>query len=437
MQKEKISLIYFILVIAGFFILTSPTICFPQQEPNNQIKAANKALEEGKYQEAIKIYSSILQDNPDNFAVRARLARSYYLFSNENKDYLYRAAKEYHNLTQKKPDFSLPYLELGQIAYLLALESEAKDEKKNAQDLYKSSLAWFSKYIQLEKKEETLDSQKEISVTKVLQAIIYTRMGEKDEAFRLVEEAKKDYNLLLSKKKEFISIYDYFVRSGVEYINAKLYNQALIYLEGAWLIEPRPQVRTLLENVIKARGISISPLESIAKKEKEIQTTSPEVSEEKIEKLNSQLQNLSKRLESLSSLKGEVKNLERQVKELLELKVEVDKLKAEVRRLSQREDGKIDQQKTGEYFDRISQLNERVNILYKKIEALSQLQDKIQDLEKKIDQLDSKLNTIKSATDKFGVLKIQLQELRKAIQELERKILQKEETETKKEKTGE
>lgn len=434
MQKEKLNLVGFILVAMGLFLLTSPATCSPQQEPVSQMEKANKVLEEGKYQEAIKIYLSILQDNPRNFAVRARLAWSFYLAANENADYFYRAAKEYKKIIREMPDFSLPYLELGQIAYLLALTSEAEGKQKHAQDLYKSALDWFSKYIELEKKGKTFDSQREVPVTKVLQAAIYSRIGKKDKTYQLINEAKKEYKVLSSQKEDLTPLYDYFVRSGVEYLNTELYNQALIYLEGAWLIEPRPQIKTLLENVIKAKGVSISLIQPVQRgKEKEV---SPETTEKRIERLDSRIENVSKKLEVLSSLEEKLEGLKGQVRELVQLKVEIEKLKAKMDKLSQTPPPIKNQPQLQEYFEQLSQLRERINTLSKKTESLSQLQNKIQDLEGKIDKLDKKIKSIKSVADKFSILKIQLQELKKIVEQLQRKITQKE-TGVQKEKVGE
>ena len=435
-KSKRKSLIFFIVIATGLFLLfTLPFPCLSQEAPFDQIEVANKALEEGRFEDAIKTYSSLLEKNPDNFALKARLARAYYLAANENPDYFYQAAREYKEIIQKVPDFSLPYIELGQIAYLLGLNLDIEGKEKYARQLYESALDWFDKYIKLEKKGKAFENQKEVATTRVLQAIVYNRMGEKDMAFQFITQAKEEYKFISSQQTPVPSLYDYFARSGVEYMNAKLYNQALIYLEGAWLIDPRPQVKSLFESVVKAKGVSISLPEPVQKKEEKI---TPE--------------------EALSSLEEKLDTLEEKVTELTKLKDEVEKLKAKFEHLPRIEGEKLDQQmvKLEEYFNLISQLEEKINSLSSQIEAVSGFEEKIKDLQtqikdisgiieevkkqqetigklsrlsqqmedlrKKVDELNEKVKDIKSVADMFGILKIQIQELRKTVEDLARKI---------------
>ncbi len=466
LKVEKTCFICVILVVVtGFFLLNLSLPCFSQQEPLNQTETANKALEERRFKDAIEIYSSILQEEPDNLAAQARLARCYYLAANENSDYLYQAAEEYSKLVQKVPDFSLPYLELGQIAYILGLTLETEDKQKHAQGLYESALDWLSKYIQLEQKSKTFESQREVVTTKVLQAIVYNRMKEKDTALRLITEAKEEHKIISSQKLDLVPLYDYFVRSAVEYITAKSYNQALIYLEGAWLIQPRPQVKSLFENVIKAKKMPISLSEPLQKEEVGPQ----EVIEKKIEELIHQLENTNKKLELLPSLEEKIEVLKEKVINLLELEGKIEKLKTQLDSLSQQESGKLNQKtlEPEDYSSPIAQLSEKIDILYKHTESIPELKKGIEDLQtsmedvsqlkidvqklqnslqsfsklnqdvkelkQKLNGLDKRINDIKSIADKYGILTIQLQELKKTVEEIKEKMIQPGENEVKKE----
>lgn len=422
MRKQKLNLPCFILAVMGFFLLNFFLPCYAQQEPVNQMEVASKAFEEGKYEEAIQIYSSILKTSPDNIAARARLARSFYLAANKNPAYLYQAANEYNKLTQQVPNFSLSYLELGQIAYLLGLASEAEGRERHARGLYESALDWFAKYIHLERQGDTLENQIQIPITKVLQAVVCSRMGEIDKAFQLVAEAKKEYKALFSQSEDLPSLYDYFAKSGVEYANATLHNQALIYLEGAWLIESRPQIGTLLENVIKAKGISISLLPPFPKKEEEM--THQQIMEKEIERLSLQLDLLEKKLEIIPSLKEEMEGLKKKVGELLELEFEIKKIIAEVDRLPETLNQKQNEQEVEKYSDEIFRLNERISSLS---DGVAEINQRMEDLEKRMQELTQNVKEIKTVADMFGILNIQLRELRKTVEELEKQMLQRKE----------
>lgn len=452
MQRKKLSLFCFMFATVLFFLLIFPFSSPAQQTPANQIDIANQAFNEGKYEDAIKIYTSILQDNPDNIVARARLARSFYLAANKNPEYLYQAAMEYNKLLQQVPNFSLSYLELGQITYLLGLKSWIDGRERHAQGLYESVLDWFAKYIRLEAKGEALENQMQLPITKVLQAIIYSRMEEKDKAFQLVAEAKKEYAVLSAQTKDFPSLYDYFVRSGIEYESEALHSQALIYLEGAWLIESRPQIRTLLENVIKNKGMPIPILQPFPRAGEEI--TPQEIMEQEIEKLYLHLDSLEKKLAPLPTLTEEVDGLKRKVKELLDLELEVNKIRDALYSLSYVEGGRQDEQTIEEYSTQILKLKESVAFLSEKIEPLPEISQQIKqleaqikapseidaqklqeymtetskinhqlaELEKKVEQLDKTITEIKSLADIFGILNIQIRELRNRVEELESKM---------------
>ena len=451
----------------------------PQNPQNQQISSemefANRAVEEGKFEEAIKIYSSILEKNPDNLAVRVRLARAYYFATNINSDYFYQAIKEYSSVIKVWPDFSLPYLHLGQIAYLLGLRSEAKGEKEHAKGLYQSAIDWFKKYISLEQRGKESENQREVIRTKILQAVVYWRLGDQDTASRLTAKAVKDYRSVSPKEWGPSPLYDYFVRSSIDYINAKLYNQAFIYLEGAWLIQPRPQIKSLFQSVAKIANIPISlkkPIEIKESKETPVESVSGEsVSASELRK---KLETISARLENLSSLDKKVQALEKQVTQTLKMKEKVDaveeklqnlsSLKDEIEKLKAQQDmiEKLNKQVSllQKNVASISQLNEKINTLQKQMQIIPEFQKNIEDmkgkvqdiselkttvqeiknsltsisisspnekihkLEQRLNELDKRISDIKSVADRFNILNIQLQELKKATDELNKRLSQ-------------
>jgi len=405
--KKRTIIAFFTLIL----YLLSPLCCFSQEKLSFQerLEVANRAFEEQKFEEAIKIYSSLLQENPDNLALKVKLARAFYLGANKNPDYFYQAAKEYKELIQKVPDFSFPYLELGQIAYLLGLSIELEGKQSHAQGLYKSALDWYEKYIKLEEKSGGFENKKEIATTKVLEAVVYSRMGEKEKALSLLEEAKKEYKNLLLENKEIPTLYDYFIRSGIEYMNLELYNQALIYLEGAWLIEPRPQVKSLFEIVTKNKKISISLPEPLIKKEEKL--SSEKKMEEKIEELTSKLTALEKKL-----------------LEFAEIKEEVGKLKGEVEKLVQEKKSKKEGIATPISNAQQGVSQQEIQTLQEISQELTKINNRVDKLEEKIKGMEEKINQIKSVADMFGILKIQIQEIKKTIEDFKEKSLQKEQT---------
>ncbi|MBC7189269.1 hypothetical protein H5U35_03520 [Candidatus Aerophobetes bacterium] len=369
------------------------------------MEEASRAVEERRYQDAIDIYLSLLENEPDNAAIRARLARTYYLAANQNPEYFYKAAGEYNTLINKMPDFSLPYLELGQIAYLLALRMEAEERHQHALTLYQSSIDWFEKYINLEKKKQTPEKERETAVTRVLQAVVYIRTGEKEKAREMLKEAEKEYQILSVQQKDLPTLYDYFARSGVEYLTASLYNQALIYLEGAWLIEPRPQVKSLLESIIKNINIKIpliQPLREPEISEQEKETLPQKALEEQIKSIQLKIENLTSQIETLASLEEKVDSLKKKLQEVIDRR--------------EREGEKVEEKET------LPQENVKVQEIETLQKTLSDVTGRVKVIEEKIKELEDKVTKIKSVADMFGILNIQLQEIRKTLDELEKKI---------------
>lgn len=402
MFKKKYT---FYFLVAFLFLLILPSLSYPQEISSQKMEEATRAVEEGRYQDAIDIYLSLLENEPDNAAVRARLARTYYLAANQNPEYFYKAAEEYSTLINRIPDFSLPYLELGQIAYLLALRMEAEERQQHALSLYQSSIDWFEKYIKLEKKKQTPEGERETAVTRVLQAVVYIRTGEKKKAREMLKEAEKEYQILSVQQKDLPTLYDYFARSGVEYLTASLYNQALIYLEGAWLIEPRPQVKSLLESTIKNIKIKISLIQpfrepEISQQEKE--TLAQKALEEEIKSIQLKIENLTSRIENLASLEEKVDSLKKKLQEVIDRKEEKER-KVEEKETSSGESVKV----------------QKIQNLQK---TLSDITGRVKVIEEKIKELEDKVTKIKSVADMFGILNIQLQEIRKTLEELEKKF---------------
>jgi len=475
----------FILLLPGLLLLLSlPS--FAQERFSQQIEVANKAVEEGRFEEAIKIYSSILQEDPDNFAAQVRLARTYYFAANVNPDYFYKAIAEYNRVVEKWPDFSLPYLHLGQIAYLLGLRLEIEGREKHAQGLYQSALEWLDRYIKVEWKDETVEEEREIIRTKVLQAIVYNRIGEQHTASRVIARARQDYKKISPKDWGPSPLYDYFVRSSIDYITTKLYDQALIYLEGAWLIQPKPQIEKLFQSITKTKGLKIS-LKELPREEVEEEKVPPgeKLTEERLEELVQKVQTVSAKIETLPSLEEKLEVLKKQVMGTLELKESIDEVKREVGKIkirlgsipelegeiknikSQLEENKRLNEEFARFQERVSlvpQLEEKIEVLHQqigvipelttsfntleeKIEGLSQkiehltplrenvteLEQKIQGLLKtgeqinslveRIDDLDEKIKKIKSAADRVKILSIQLQETIKEVEELRGKVI--------------
>jgi len=409
----------------------------PQNAQNQQISSemefANRAVEEGRFEEAIKVYSSILEKNPDNLAVRVRLARAYYFATNINPDYFYQAIKEYNSVIKVWPDFSLPYLHLGQIAYLLGLRSEAKGEKEHAKGLYQSAIDWFKKYITLEQRGKENEDQREVIRTQILQAVVYWRLDDQNTASRLAAKAVKDYRSVSPEEWGSSPLYDYFVRSSIDYINAKLYNQAFIYLEGAWLIQPRPQIKSLFQSVAKIASIPISLKKPIKIEENEKTSIKP-VSEESVSvsELRKKLEAMSARLENLSSLDKKVQALEEQVTQTLKMKEKVDvieeklknfsSLKGEIEKLKVKLDDISELEKEIEKLkaqqEMVEKLNKQVSLLQENVASISQLNEKINTLQRQmqvIPEFQKNIEDMKGKVQDISELKTTVQEIKNSL----------------------
>jgi len=410
-MKQQIAPFFFIL---GFLLIFTSSTCIAQDKFAEQMDLASKAVEEGKYEEAIKIYSSILQEDPANFAAQVWLARTYYFAGNVNPDYFYKAISEYHKVIEKWPDFSLSYLHLGQIAYLLGLKTEIEGREKHARGLYQSAIEWLEKYIQLQAKDKTLNKEREILRTRILQAVIYNRLGEEKKALELVVQAKKDYREVSPKEWGASPLLDYFIRSSIDYIASKLYNQAIIYLEGAWLIEPQPQIEKLFKSITKLKGVEIS-LKSLPeqKEEEKIAEVAPEErpQKEKIRELQKQIDVLGSKLEVLPSMEEKLEVLKEKVEINLELKQDVEDLARKINEIKKQ-------------MENLSELKPKVNQLENQLKGEMSVREK---LDKKVLGLEEKISLIPGLEEKvksFDQQKSDISDLKKRIEEVEQIIQQ-------------
>ncbi len=423
MKKSRLIWLLSILsALSYFFILFSPPLSSQEISPN-LMEAANKAVEEGKFEEAIKIYSSILEKDPDNFAAQVRLARTYYFAANNNPEYFYKAVKEYHVIIQKWPDFSLPYLHLGQIAYILGLTAEVEGKEKHAEGLYESALHWFEEYIKKVKKEnKTIEGKREIVRTKILEAVVYSRKDEQDAAAKIVIQAKKDYKELSPKEWGESPLYDFFLRSAIDYIASKLYNQALIYLEGAWIIKPNAQVKNLFQSVVKAKDTQISltePLQLPEEKEK-APSSQEKVDEEKIKELTDELKEINTKIETLPSLKKEIETLK---EETSSIKEEIQSLKNQLSSISEFKKELDEKIRRLENLQRdIKKENKKTE--EQKIQGTPEIEQHLSMLDERVRKLNEKVENIKSIADSLKLFKIQLQELIQTVENMKEKIVQ-------------
>lgn len=507
MKKYKLNYVALILVILSIFLVSSPLFSqetASQEKPQSHasppsaqceqseqlpeqsadpMEIAREAVEEGEMEEAIGIYSSILKENPDNFAAQVRLARTYYFAANNNPEYFYRAIRAYHEVIQKWPDFSLPYLHLGQIAYLLGVKAELEGKVKHAPSLYDSALHWYREYIKkIEKEEAITERDREVIRTHLLEAIVYMRSGERNRALQIISNAVENYREISpSEKWGETPLYDFFLRSAIDYIASKLYDQAFIYLEGAWLVNPNTQIKNLFESVTKAKGIQISlPEPSVKKEEEKITPSSEEKQKEETTELKKKIQKMNTSLSTLPSLEekiqvleqkitqmsGEVETLKKKIEELPETSL----LEKQIAELEKSQEG---EQKKPESLPSISSLEERIDkledlwqqqervsskestekpdssrILEEKIDNLSQqvqslttleediskldqkiqkfshFRERIDTLEEQINNVDKKVENIKSIADSLKLFKIQLQELSEVVDEMNRRMTQ-------------
>ena len=289
------------------------------------LEQANQALEEGRFKEAIAAYKELLDADPENFSTRAHLARSYYLASNMDPDYFYSAVQEYNALIRNIPDFSLPYLELGQISYLLGLEALTKGNDNHANGLFESALDWYQKYAQLEATKTSWDSQREVIATLVLEAVANVRLAQEQEAARLLRVAQDNYDALALENPEYSALYDYLTISAVEYLSDDLYNQAIIYIEAAWLLQPRPQLESLFQAAMKAKKMSLS-LPSFSTREPLQRQTLPLTTAETIQLLQEQVLAISSQLDSVGMLEQQVASCQSGLRNMAQLQTSIDKL---------------------------------------------------------------------------------------------------------------
>ncbi len=251
MFQPSAGIIFFSTVL---IVLTFSTHILAQESLETYLQQARKAVEEENYKLAINLYQSVLEEDRDNFLAQVQLARTYYFAANAESQYYSQAIRNYMVVIDKWPNFSLPYLHLGEIAYILGKNYEQEGEKSHAKGLYESASSWFNHYISLEENEEATSNKRDAVKGKTLLAIVYNRLTQREKAIKLLTEMIKDYKSFASPEWGEAPLFDFFLKSGFDYMNDKLYQQALIYLEGAWLINPQPQITLLIERIAQEKG---------------------------------------------------------------------------------------------------------------------------------------------------------------------------------------
>ena len=236
---------------------------FAQESLTAYLQQAHKAVGEGNYDLAINLYKSVLREDKDNFLAQVQLARTYYFAANTKSQYYGQAIKNYRVAIDKWPSFSLSYLHLGEIAYILGKKCEQEGEKSHAKGLYESALSWFNQYITLEEKGETIDNKRDAVKGRVLLSIVYNRLNQREKSIELITSAVKDYKNFALPGWGQTPLFDFFLKSGLDYMKDKLYQQALIYLEGAWLINPQPQIKSLIDGIAKEKGPKLTLTEPL------------------------------------------------------------------------------------------------------------------------------------------------------------------------------
>lgn len=252
-----------ILFLTVVMLLIFSANVFAQESLTSYLQQARKAVEEGNYDLAINIYRSVLREDKDNFLAQVELARTYYFAANTKSQYYGQAIENYRVVIDKWPSFSLPYLHLGEIAYILGKRCEQNGEKSHAKGLYESALSWLNQYITLEEKGKTLGNKRNATKGKVMLSIVYNRLAQREKSIDLITSAIKDYKNFASPGWGQTPLFDFFLKSGLDYMKDKLYQQALIYLEGAWLINPQPQIKSLIDGIAKEKGPKLALTEPL------------------------------------------------------------------------------------------------------------------------------------------------------------------------------
>jgi len=317
MFQLPVGIIFFSTVV---ILLIFSTSVFAQEPLATYLQQAGKAAEEGNYDLAIDLYQSVLKEDKDNLLARMQLARTYCFAANVNPDYYTQAIKNYRVVIDKRPGFSLSYLHLGKIAYILGKNYEQGGEKSHAKGLYESALNWFDQYIRLEEKGEIISNKRDTTKGKVLLAIVYNRLGQREKSRELIAQAIKDYKSFASPGWGETPLFDFFLKSGLDYMKDKLYQQALIYLEGAWLVNPQPQITSLIETIAKEKGPNLlltDPLfplrEVTSSPEKPLSVSTTEPTQPLSSEIETQIEELKKAIEDI---RQRIKQMEERIAQI-------------------------------------------------------------------------------------------------------------------------
>ncbi len=293
---------------------------FAQESLATYLQHARKAVEEGDYDLAINLYQSVLEEDKDNFLAQVQLARTYYFAANAEPQYYSQAIRNYRVVIDKWPSFSLPYLHLGEIAYILGKNCEQEEEESHAKGLYESALSWFNQYIRLEEKGETISNKRDATKGKALLAIVYNRLALREKSLKLMTEAIKDYKSFASPGWGETPLFDFFLKSGLDYMKDKLHQQALIYFEGAWLINPQPQITSLIETIAEEKGPKLLlteplfPLREVSSSpEKPLSVSTAEPTRSLSSEIKTQIEELKKAIENI---RQRIKQMEERISQI-------------------------------------------------------------------------------------------------------------------------
>lgn len=286
-----------------------------QETPQGVLKRAGQAFQEGNYDSAIQLYLSIVEIDKDNLEARVRLATSYFFAANHNPDYYPEAVKQYRTVISLRPKFPLSYLHLGEIAYIWGKEYQIEGKEKHARGLFESALNWIETSIELRETDSDEQNLHEAAREQIHLALIHYRLGNHQKAFQMIDKAISDYKTVSTSKEAKEELFIYFLNSGQQYWQSKLFDQALIYLEGAWFIESRPEVKSLFQTVVREIGTK-DKLPPINRKKQ----MREEGKEEEIPLLQGQIKELQK---NILSLQERIDWMEKKILELEEKLEEV------------------------------------------------------------------------------------------------------------------
>jgi tetratricopeptide (TPR) repeat protein len=226
-----------------------------QETEDTPRRRADAAFEQHRYHQAIPEYEAHLQDNPDDLTARLRLATSYFYTANQQPRYYQEAAAQYRTVVEEQPFFPPPYVFLGQIAYIWGTQAEYRGETGKAEGLFRSAQSWFAEALELYRRQDpSPEATAQVARIQVFSALAHRRLDQPEEAAALVAEAVTSYASIEPETTLDRPLFSYFLDSSLQYVETGLYDQALVYLEGAWYLDPRPEVSSLFAVITSEIG---------------------------------------------------------------------------------------------------------------------------------------------------------------------------------------